>query len=96
MALGVVGRGDHLFPPDRLRRWLAGNLPVDLLEETVVPTQVVTTDRASGEPLFLGEGPALPAVGRSSPFDFRGTDRLITEADRLTRQWLAERDRRTA
>jgi len=35
-------------------------------------------------------------VGRSSPFDFRGTDRLIAEADQLTRQWLSERDRRTA
>ena len=192
VALGLAGRRDHLFPSTRLRSWLASNLPVDRLEQTVVPTQVVTTDLATGEPVLLDEGPALPAllascaipgifpavsiggrslvdgglsadtpigaaedagatrvlvfpshapaglpdgdrgaptlltyayrqvlgnwtndrswgspdvdvevlplppVGRSSPFDFRGTDRLIAEADQLTRQWLSERDRRTA
>jgi NTE family protein len=192
LALGLAGRRDHLIASDRLRRWLSGYLPVRLLEETVVPAQVVTTDRASGEPVLLDRGPALPAlmascaipgifpavtiggralvdgglsadtpigaaeasgatrvvvfpshapaglgaadhgapallnyayrqvlghwttdrswgspdvdvevlpvppVGRSSPFDFSGTEQLIDSADRLTREWLAERERRTA
>jgi NTE family protein len=66
LANGVLGRTDHLVPPARFRSWLAGNLPIRRLEDTVVPAQVVVTDRAAGEPIVLDRGPALPALMASS------------------------------
>jgi NTE family protein len=66
LALGVVGRRDHLVPPTRLEHWLAGNLPVRSLEDTVVPVRVVATDRRSGEQVLLDRGPALPALMAST------------------------------
>jgi len=66
LALGVVGRRDHLIPSFRLQNWLAGNLSVRLLEDTVIPAHVVATDRASGQPVPLDRGPALPALMAST------------------------------
>jgi NTE family protein len=40
--------------------------PVRLLEDTVVPAHVVATDRASGQPVPLDRGPALPALMAST------------------------------
>jgi len=192
LALGVAGRRDHLVPPTGLQNWLAGHLPVDRLEDTVIPAHVVATDRGSGQPVTFSRGPALPVLmastavpgvfpavtvdgrtlvdgglsadtpvsaavtagadkifvfpshvpaglpggdhgaaalltyayrqvlghwtvdracadptvdievlplpssGRSSPFDFSGTEQLISTADALTRRWLSERERRVA
>jgi len=66
LAQGLFGYRDHLFPSTRFERWLAGNLPVQLLEDTVLPATVVTTDRSSGQPVHLTRGPALPALMASS------------------------------
>jgi len=66
LALGLLGRRDHLVPSTRLEHWLAGNLPVRSLEDTVVPAHVVATDRGSGDPVDLDQGPALPALMAST------------------------------
>jgi NTE family protein len=66
LALGILGRQDHLVPSTRLERWLAGNLPVRSLEDTAIPVHVATTDRRSGELVILDHGPALPALMAST------------------------------
>ncbi len=66
LAQGLIGRRDHLFPSTGFERWLAANLPVQLLEDTVLPAHVVATDRSSGRPVHLTQGPALPALMASS------------------------------
>ncbi len=66
LAQGLIGRRDHLFPSAGFERWLAANLPVHLLEDTVLPAHVVATDRSSGQPVHLTRGPALPALMASS------------------------------
>lgn len=66
LGLGLAGRRDHLFPSDRLQHWLSRHLPVEALEDTVVPAHVVATDRSSGGQVLLSRGPALPALMAST------------------------------
>lgn len=66
LGLGIVGRRDHLIPPANLRHWLGSHLGVRLLEETVLPANVVATDRTSGQPVVLSQGLALPALMAST------------------------------
>ena len=66
LALGLAGRRNHLIPPANFARWLDRHLSVRSLEDTVLPVRVVATDLASGDPVLLDRGPALPALMASS------------------------------
>jgi NTE family protein len=59
---GLVGHSDHLVPQSHLRSWLAHQLDLELLEDTVLPLHVVATDRSTGGAVVLSQGPALPAL----------------------------------
>lgn len=60
--LGFFGARDHLVSDRGLRRLVAENLELELLEDSPVPLHVVTTDLLSGRELRLSRGDALEAV----------------------------------
>jgi NTE family protein len=62
IALGTLGRRDHLVPSAGLSRWLETHLPYRRLEEARIPLTVTVTDFDTGEPLYLSSGPAIPAL----------------------------------
>ena len=59
---GFFGARDHLVSDHGLRRLVAENLEVELLEESPIPLHVVATDLLSGRELRLSSGDALEAV----------------------------------
>jgi NTE family protein len=59
---GFFGARDHLVSDRGLRKLVAENLELGLLEESPVPLHVITTDLLSGRELRLSYGDALEAV----------------------------------
>jgi NTE family protein len=59
---GFFGARDHLVSDRGLRRLVAENLELGLLEDSPVPLHVITTDLLSGRELRLSRGDALEAV----------------------------------
>lgn len=59
---GFFGARDHLVSDRGLRRLVAENLELGLLEDSPVPLHVVATDLLSGRELRLSRGDALEAV----------------------------------
>jgi len=66
LALGLMGRRRHMLSPRGLTRLLQDHLPVEQLEETVVPVCVIATDVLRGTEVRLQAGPALPALMAST------------------------------
>ena len=65
-VLALLGRRGSLPDPNALKRTLLGGLPVRLLEETVIPVHVMTTDMQSGAEVLISRGSALNALLASS------------------------------
>lgn len=59
---GFFGTRDHLVSDHGLRKLVAANLEVELLEESPIPLHVIATDLLSGRELRLSRGDALEAV----------------------------------
>jgi NTE family protein len=59
---GFFGARDHLVSDRGLRKLVAENLELGLLEESPIPLHVVATDLLSGRELRLSRGDALDAV----------------------------------
>lgn len=74
---GFFGARDHLVSDYGLRKLVAANLELELLEESPIPLHVITTDLLSGRELRLSRGDALEAVIASSaiPGIFPAVDR---------------------
>ncbi|HEC09328.1 MAG TPA: patatin-like phospholipase family protein [Acidimicrobiales bacterium] len=77
---GVLGRRDHIVPPDALRRLIEENLRFDRLEDAAVPFHVVVAEVLRAVDVRLSEGPAAEAILASSsipgvlpPVRLRGT-----------------------
>lgn len=60
--LGFFGARDHLVSDHGLRKLVADNLELGLLEESPVPLHVIATDLLSGREHRLSSGDALEAV----------------------------------
>jgi NTE family protein len=61
-AEAVLGRRNHLFDNDALRRFLERALPIGDLEDTRIPLAVLTAEVRGGRAVVLTRGPALPAL----------------------------------
>ncbi|MEV0044831.1 patatin-like phospholipase family protein [Nocardia rhamnosiphila] len=61
-ADGFLGRRNYLFDNRSLARFLQHVLPVENLQDTVLPLSVLATDVRSGQAALLSRGPALPAL----------------------------------
>jgi NTE family protein len=61
-AGAMLGRGDHLFDNDALRRFLERTLPIELLEDVRIPLSVQATDVCTGEAVVFARGAAVPAL----------------------------------
>jgi NTE family protein len=59
---GFFGARDHLVSDGGLRKLVAENLELSLLEESPVPLYVIATDLLSGRDLRLSSGDALDAI----------------------------------
>jgi NTE family protein len=62
VTYGLIGRRNHFISPRGLREWIQQHLQLDLLEDTLLPAHVVTTDVDTGDPVVLSRGPALEAL----------------------------------
>jgi NTE family protein len=58
----MLGRRNHLFDNQALRRFLQRILPIERLQEGQIPLSVLTTDVHTGQAVVLSRGPALPAL----------------------------------
>ncbi|HEX5406979.1 MAG TPA: patatin-like phospholipase family protein [Pseudonocardiaceae bacterium] len=63
---GLVGRRDGIVPPDRLRAYLRRHVGSADLADTTVPTYLVATDLAAGEPMVFSSGPVVEALMAST------------------------------
>lgn len=63
---GLLRNSPGLVSPDPLRNLIAGNLPVERLEDLQIPTAVVVTDALVGRPKLLTQGLTGPALQASS------------------------------
>jgi NTE family protein len=77
--LGFVGARSHLVSDRGVRRLIERHVPVERLEETLVPLHVVATDVLLGDDVRLSEGPLVDAVLASAaipgvlpPVDWEG------------------------
>jgi NTE family protein len=61
-AGAMLGRRDHLFDNDALRRFLDHALPIDHIENAQIPLVVLTADVRGGRSVVLTRGPVLPAL----------------------------------
>lgn len=59
---GLLGRGDHLVPPDGLRAQLGADLTGLDFADLALPLHVVAADVVTGEEVRLSTGPVLEAV----------------------------------
>lgn len=66
MALGLLGRRDHLARPDRLRALIGSGLSCQRLEDTRLPCHVVATDVLDGTEVVLSSGDATAALQAST------------------------------
>lgn len=79
----VVGRSDGLLDSAPLLELLRTDFVPPILNDTVIPAYVVTTDLLSGEPVVLADGDTTSALLASSAFPGifapvqRGAQRLI-------------------
>jgi NTE family protein len=64
--LGFAGARSNLVPDSGLRRLIRRHMPVDHLEDTLVPLHVIATDVMRGADVRLSEGPLLDAVMASA------------------------------
>jgi len=64
IALGsaALGRRNYLFPTTALEEFLRRVLPIQRLEDTAVPVEVVAAEASSGRTVPLSRGPAVPAL----------------------------------
>lgn len=63
---GLTGIRDGLVAPDRLRSFLRHQLGSARLGDARIPTHVVATDLANGQPVVLSDGCAVDALMASS------------------------------
>jgi NTE family protein len=61
-----VGRSNHFVPDSALRHTLQRHLPIDRIEDAVIPLIVVAADALSGEEVLLSSGNAVDAVVASA------------------------------
>lgn len=61
-VMALLGRGDHLFSPDRLRRFLRNHVGLKRLEAAKIPLHVAVTDIVNGSQLLLSRGDVLTAL----------------------------------
>jgi NTE family protein len=64
--VGFIGRRNYLVPDWGLRALLTHHLPIEALEDAVIPLHVVAVDLYSGEEVRLSEGSAIEAVMASA------------------------------
>lgn len=62
LVLGAIGRRDHLLTNRGLARLIQEFVDSERLEAGAIPAHVLATDRLTGEPVVLSEGPVLPAL----------------------------------
>jgi len=77
---GVLGRRDHIVPPDALRRLIAENLRFENLEDAAIPFHVVVAEVLRAVDVRLSRGSAIDAILASAsipgvlpPVRLRGT-----------------------
>jgi NTE family protein len=63
---GLVGRRDGVVSPDRLRDTLRQHVGTADLADANLPTHLVATDLAAGEPVVFSSGPAVEALMASA------------------------------
>ena len=66
IVAGLAGVRDGLVAPDRLRSFLRRHVGSARLDDTAIPTHLVATDLAGGQPVVLSGGSALRALMASS------------------------------
>ena len=66
LASALMGRSSYLIDSGRFGTFLHRVLPVERLEHTEIPVEVLATDLSSGESVPMAEGPAVSAVMASS------------------------------
>jgi NTE family protein len=59
---GLTGVRDGLCSPDRLASFLRRHVGTAELADTRIPTHIVATDLAHGQPVVLSDGPVLDAL----------------------------------
>jgi NTE family protein len=59
---GLAGMRDHTVSRGAFTRWLRTHAPLAHLEDTSVPLTVTATDLDTGEPVYMREGEAVPAL----------------------------------
>jgi NTE family protein len=60
--MALMGRRESLLNPAALRRTLGSRIPVQRLEDTVIPCHLVATSLHSGEEVILSTGSAIDAL----------------------------------
>lgn len=63
---GVLGRGDHLVPPRRLRRLIREHIQFTDLELATTPFHTVSSDVLTGRSVRLSTGSAVDAIAASA------------------------------
>ena len=63
---GVLGRGDHLIPPRRLRRLILENIKFTDIGEATTPFHAVATDLRTGRSVVASAGLAVDAIAASA------------------------------
>ncbi len=59
---GLLGRRNYLFDNHSLAQFLQRMLPIENLQDTVLPVSVLATDVRSGRAVLLSRGRALPSL----------------------------------
>jgi NTE family protein len=66
LASALLGRSNHLIDSQRFEEFLQRVLPIDELQHTKIPAEVLATDVCSGRSVPISHGPTVPAVMAST------------------------------
>jgi NTE family protein len=62
IALGAIGRRDHVMSSRGLQKLISRVVEIDRFEDAAVPVHVVATDLQTGEPVVISRGNVMPAL----------------------------------
>jgi NTE family protein len=62
LALGAMGRRDHLMSNRGLQSWISRVVRIDRLEDAAIPAHVVAADLWTGQPVVISHGNVMPAL----------------------------------
>lgn len=66
MLAAALGQANHLVDNSRLEHFLGSVLPVEQLDQTEIPIEVLTADAIDGRTVSFWQGPALPPLMAST------------------------------